>query len=443
MRLLALVVCLALCACPPPVIPDAGPTDSGTVEEDAGSDAGIDAGRDAGRPPRPDAGVDAGWVNVPESEWCRSLAYAKCWRDIRCLRIDETRIADCVARNLVGCDSSVYTLGSSLGLHRYDGDAGARCLNAYDTGSCERVPDECSRVFTGLVPADGGAFLKEDCDPDAGYFYGSENICPRRCKPWSRLGEPCFDSTGQYSSSCQPGVHSCDYEDAGSSTTVCVPLQNEGDGCRWFYGCGPNLTCASGRCVKQIAHEGERCEEPGLFYPNCDGETFCRLPPPLTPGGPVPDAGVCMRRAALGGACVGFYVDYVQTCMSSLRCSSNIGTGTCLARAGVGQPCSSTNSSGFYPNDCMDGLYCDYATSRCRELPGDGGDCSSRGSGNVCKPGFWCDYFEAERCYPVQGDGEDCEGSDLRCASGDCQYGMLPDAGNGWRCVRCASRDAG
>ncbi len=440
MRRSALIACLALSACPRPT----EPVDSGMMEVDSGEDpidSGFDAGRDAGRPPRPDAGVDAGWVNVAESQWCRSLAYAKCWRDVRCLRIDATRIDDCVARNLTGCDSTVYTMGSALGMHRYDIDAGVHCLNAYDQGSCELTPAACAHVFTGLVPADGGALLREDCDPDAGYYYGSENICPRRCKAWSREGEGCFDSTGQYSSSCQPGVHSCDYVDGGNNT-VCVPVQREGDPCRWFYGCGPNLVCSGSRCVKQTATLGEECERGTSGYPNCDNDSFCRKEPPPVAGAVV-DAGVCMRRAGLGGACVGFFVDYTQTCLQSLRCSSNLGTGTCLPRAGIGEPCSSTNSSGFYPNDCMDGLYCDYATSRCRELPGDGGDCSTHGSSDVCKPGFYCDYFDSERCWPMLDDGQNCEGSDQWCKSGDCQYGALPDSGFGWQCVRCAPRDGG
>ncbi|MBL8950967.1 MAG: hypothetical protein JNK82_09340, partial [Myxococcaceae bacterium] len=190
MRLSAFIACLALCACPPP--PE-GPLDSGAVDSGTGEpdDAGeLDAGHDAGRPPRPDAGVDAGWVNVPEAQWCRSLALARCWRDARCLRIDQTRIDDCVARNLVTCDNAAYVLGSSYGMHRYDADAGAACLNAHDYGSCEQTPAACGSVFTGLVPADGGAFSKEDCNPDAGYFYASENVCPRRCRPWAQLGEP-------------------------------------------------------------------------------------------------------------------------------------------------------------------------------------------------------------------------------------------------------------
>ena len=433
MRLLALT-CLVLCACPPPAEPvDSGVEDSGHGEpEDAGP---IDAGHDAGRPPRPDAGVDAGWVNVTEAQWCQSLALARCWRDLRCLRIDATRIDDCVARNLQTCDNAAYLTGSRFGMHHFDPDAGAACLNAYDYGSCEQVPDACGTVFTGLVPPDGGAFAKEDCDPDAGYFYAAESICPRRCRPWSGLGERCYDSVGSYTSSCKPGVHSCEYEDGGTgSPTVCVPPLREGDRCGWYYSCGPNQVCTGSQCMKQVATLGESCEVKN-GYPDCDSETLCRRDN---------DAGVCVRRSGLGGACVGFQVNYVQTCLPSLRCSSAIGTGTCLARAAIGETCSSTNSTTFYPNDCMDGLYCNYATSRCRELPGDGGDCSSQGSSDQCRPNHYCDYFGDERCYPTLDDGQECDGYDDWCKSGDCVYGPRPDGGgNGYRCVRCSATDGG
>ncbi|MBL8952202.1 MAG: hypothetical protein JNK82_15575, partial [Myxococcaceae bacterium] len=224
--------------------------------------------------------------------------------------------------------------------------------------------------------------------------------------------------------------HSCEYQDGGSSSPlVCVPLKAEGDACRWTYACGPTMACASNVCVKRIAKEGEACEVRS-GWPDCDAETLCRRDN---------DAGVCVRRSGLGGACVGFQSTFVNTCMPSLRCSSSLGTGTCLARAGIGETCSSTNGSSFYPNDCMDGLYCHYGTSRCRELPGDAGDCSTQGSSDQCRPGFWCDYFGNERCYPVLDDGQDCDGYDDACKSRDCVYGRLPDAGNGYQCVRCTS----
>src|SRR4051812_41535229 len=93
MRRLTLVLFLA--ACPTPPVP---PPDSGM---DVDSGMTVDAGRDAGHPVH-DAGVDAGWVDVPEAQWCRAFATARCWLDLRCGRIDEALLSDCIDRHLEG-----------------------------------------------------------------------------------------------------------------------------------------------------------------------------------------------------------------------------------------------------------------------------------------------------------------------------------------------------
>ena len=137
MRLLAPLICLTLFACPPPTpVVDAGPEDSGF----------IDAGHDAGRPPRPEAGTDAGWVNVPIAQWCVSNATARCWRDIRCGRIDSSLLDNCVADKSLTCDSSAYVRSNAEGRHLYDVATAVRCLNAFDTGSCEDTPAACASV---------------------------------------------------------------------------------------------------------------------------------------------------------------------------------------------------------------------------------------------------------------------------------------------------------
>jgi hypothetical protein len=418
MRLLATALCsLVLLACPKPVDPM---VDSGMPWEDAGQP---DAGRDAGRTPR-DAGVDAGWVNVPEADWCRANATAKCWRDIRCVRIGEARLDTCVQTRSFGCDTNAYLRGSAEGRHLYDPIQAARCLNAYDRGSCETTPSECDTVFTGLVGGDGGAYVREDCEPDSGFFDQYDNRCPHRCAPWANLGERCSDNSGLFSPSCRPW-HGCENYDAGFDR-ICMEPHLEGDDCRSFDSCALGLVCTGGKCVRQYADAGQACDVMN-GYPFCDGESFCRQPPPDMMGMQPP--GICQRKAGLGGVCAGY-----GSCQPSLRCSSTIGTGTCTKRLGLGEPCSSNVS--IYP-DCQEGLYCPNATSRCAPLPADGGDCSDQGSYFECAAGYYCDGFPAYICRPLRADGQAC-GYNAQCLSNECQYGMFPDAGNGYRCVRCS-----
>lgn len=417
-HVLPAAVCLALLACPrTPDVPD-----SGMPVEDSGTPT-MDAGRDAGRPVR-DAGVDAGWGMVQISDWCRARATAQCWRDVRCGRTDVSLLDTCISTKQHGCDSAAYALSSSQGRHTYDPMQAGKCLDGYDYGSCEALPAACQGVFIGRVGADGGALVPEDCDPDAGFFDQYDNRCPHRCAPWAELGERCSDNGGVFSPSCRL-VHGCEYLDAGFERHCILPHQ-EGETCNSFDSCAFGLICSSGKCVKQYADGGEPCDVMN-GYPFCAGEFFCRQDPPDMMGNQPP--GVCQRKAGLGGVCAGY-----GSCQPSLRCSSTIGTGTCTRRLGVGEPCSSNIS--VYP-DCQDGLYCPTSTSRCTPLPGDGGDCSQFGSYYECAAGYYCDGFPTYICRPRVGEGQPCNGYDDACLSNECQYGMFPDAGYGYRCVRC------
>ncbi|MBK7864631.1 MAG: hypothetical protein IPJ65_39715, partial [Archangiaceae bacterium] len=87
---------------------------------------------------------------------------------------------------------------------------------------------------------------------------------------------------------------------------------------------------------------------------------------------------------------------------------------------------------------CADGLYCPNHSSRCTALPADGGDCSFMGSNYECAPGWACSQYPDYRCTPRLDDGAACNGYDELCLSNECQYGMLPDSGYGYRCVRCS-----
>ena len=412
--LLAVLSSLALLACPRP--PDK--VDSGMPEVDAGSDAGYDAGR-----PVRDAGFDGGWGSVAIADWCRARATALCWRDIRCGRTDVTLIDTCLATRSFGCDSSAYVRSNAEGRHAYDPVQAGKCLDAHDRGSCEANPAECLGVFVGLT-RDGGALVAEDCDPDAGFYNLYDNLCPHGCSPWAELGARGSGNDVLFAPSCRP-VHGCEYADAGFER-FCMEPHLEGETCNSFDSCALGLVCTGGKCVKQYADAGEACDVMN-GYPFCNPESFCRQPPPDMMGMQPP--GICQRKAGVGGTCAGY-----GSCLPSLRCSSTIGTGTCTKRLGLGEPCSSNVS--IYP-DCQEGLYCPNHTSRCAPLPGDGGDCSDMGSYFECAGGYYCDGFPSYICRPLRADGQSC-GYNGQCLSNECQYGMFPDAGNGYRCVRCS-----
>jgi hypothetical protein len=281
-------------------------------------------------------------------------------------------------------------------------------------------------VLRGLVGADGGAFIAEDCDPDAGFIDQRDVSCPHRCVPWAQLGDLCIDSSGVYAPSCKPGLSACEYLDAGSSVRVCVVPRAEKAPCFSYEACAPGLVCTENTCQKLYGDAGEPCAVYEAFYPLCIGELYCKQGLPDSMGMPPP--GTCERRAPLGGTC-----DGAGTCLTSLRCSSLIGTGTCQRRAGIGEPCSTSVS--VYP-DCEDGLWCPNATSRCAPIPTDGGDCSYQGTDGVCAPGSYCDNYPTYTCRPLGADGDDCS-YNTDCLSNECQLGALRDGGVGKGCSRC------
>jgi hypothetical protein len=138
----------------------------------------------------------------------------------------------------------------------------------------------------------------------------------------------------------------------------------------------------------------------------------------------------------LNATCFGY-----GSCLPSLRCSSAIGTGTCLPFAAFGEAC----SNNFYGGgECEDGLYCPPKTSRCALLPTDGGDCSETGSYFECAAGYSCNYVTTTYvCQPLQADNAPCS-YDSECLSNECVYGSTPDGGFGGTCVRCSQvADAG
>lgn len=410
-----------LCACP-----QTPPADGGAPGD--GGEGGVDAGADAGQP-RPDAGVDAGMPPVAAGEWCVKKARAECERNVRCLRLAAQDVEACVAMAQFSCDATAYARGVAEGRLAYDPDAGARCLEGYAAGSCDRLPAGCDGLFRGLVPPDGGCVLAEDCNAD-GFCFVYDGQCPHRCRRWVERGERC----NSFDRACRP-PDGCELVDAG--VTACVERRDAGAPCDSYWGCGEGMTCWLGTCVPLRAGAGEACLTTD-YYPACDAELFCRQGPPPATGEPRPP-GVCELRSGLGGTCAPDppLQPASEACLPSLRCSGLVTTGTCLARAALGERCGQSG-------DCQDLLYCDRLTNRCQPLPGDGGDCTSAGSGFECAVGFWCDFFVsngAYRCRPRQPLGAECS-YDPSCLSNQCEYGALPDGGAGQRCVAPCSQRA-
>lgn len=412
---LPLLCALSLLGCPPQVTP----IDSGVDEPE---DAGVDAGEpDAGRPPR-DAGIpDAGFLAAPVADWCELLAQAKCFRDERCGRLGDAGAAGCAFLNttVARCDQAAYTHGVTQGRVAYAERQAVDCLNATASGSCAVSPPACATVFTGLVPADGGCVLSDDCDVAQGFCDLYDDRCPHRCRAWTALGQPCDG----FFSQCDPLAGSCDVPDAGAPA-VCLPKKSAGDWCSRYDACGDDMACTSNTCVQRRAGAGEPCGVKN-GYPFCDEEHFCRQDPTAT------SPGTCERKAGLGGTCASG-----TGCLPSLRCSALITTGTCLPKALPGEGCIAWD-------DCQDGLYCDAKAQKCLALPGPDGGCSYEVTAYRCAPGSSCTFSGTsdDRCDALKALGASC-GYAGQCLSNDCEYGALPDGGFGGRCVESCSQRA-
>jgi hypothetical protein len=367
--------------------------------------------------------VDAGFTEATVSTWCRTKALASCLRQVRCLSVSEGALPSCVTRTAEACDQVAFSIGVDAGRLTFDAVGAITCLNAYATGSCTQEPPSCETLFIGRVPPDGSCVTAADCRAGS-YCDTFTGICPFTCRAFRSLGEPC-----DFYSRCEPSL-SCYRGDGG--VEVCQPLKRVGDSCVDFDECGSAGACIDQKCVSRRADAGEVCGA-ASGYPFCGDEYFCRQGPPSMEGDLPP--GICQRLAGLNGTCAGS-----GTCLPSLRCSTVITTGTCLARARRGEMCS-------YPNDCEDGLFCSSATLRCEPFPGDGGDCGyTGGSGGRCLTGSFCQFSASEerRCMPRRAPGADCE-YDQMCLSNECEYGRRPDGGFGGTCgIACSLKaDAG
>ncbi len=410
--LLSLWLLLALSACGggPGPGPDASTGDAATELDGGGADAG---GKDGGT-------KDAGFGPVPIERYCESKAWAECAREQRCLALQPARFEACTRRKALLCQQAEYTSAVRGGRLQYFSAQAAQCLNAYATGACTGTPAACEGLLQGLVPADAGCLLTEECRSGS-YCLIYDSACPHRCLEYKALGEPC----NSWDRQCDPATGTCASYDGGAYH--CEPRRGVGQSCVSWSDCREDLACISVatndyRCVKRSAQLGESCAE-FSGYPACAADAFCRQPP--ASGTPPP--GTCQKRQGLGGVCSGY-----SACLPGLRCSSTFSTGTCVPLGADGETC------GGY-GECGLELYCSVRTSTCNALPADGGNCGSSGSSFQCQPDYFCDY-EGDVCAPRRALGQKCPYDDA-CLSGACEYGRLEDAGFGSRCVAaCLTR---
>lgn len=134
----------------------------------------------------------------------------------------------------------------------------------------------------------------------------------------------------------------------------------------------------------------------------------------------------------VGQACRAY--DYFDDCAPGLACRSGLCVDPC-APLQAGDEC-------YYSFiECDEGLYCDFTTEVCIELPGAGQPCT-----DWCAEGLFCD-FETEVCLKYPGQGEPCPdfncAAELECTFSEdaADYVCLPLPGAGDPCVYACAGD--
>lgn len=157
------------------------------------------------------------------------------------------------------------------------------------------------------------------------------------------------------------------------------------------------------------------------------------------------EATTCMPESWRGGPCLDVYNGSVEaggSCQAADDCKRPPGgeadcvSGECVAipRGTMGSPCRLTcsgvadgicfpsGSEGSIKCHVVDGLYCDTATSTCKQrLPVGATGCGTAKTLDACDDDGYCD---ADSCVARKAAGESC------AVSSECVAGTLCDAGN-------------
>lgn len=254
------------------------------------------------------------------------------------------------------------------GRARFDGEAAGRCLNAIEELGCggeeidevvfqqglRAAPEVCRDVYVGEVRNYDPCLSSEECAGESSVCgYPPPSVCMEACCVGScrdlgappKVGEAC---TG----TCEDSAY-CAVDPMTFAFTVCTEKRAVGASCDSNEVCEGELYCDydAGRCA-QRRRSGESCADApcvvGLRCYELDGERLCRsLPdegercsPNEYPGCARLDnycdeaRGVCARWPEPGESCVD------GGCMPYADCDyQGNGNSTCLARAGLGEPC--------------------------------------------------------------------------------------------------------
>lgn len=268
-------------------------------------------------------------------------------RDAICGR--ETRCG--VFPDQSACEGAVFTMlqlsaDISSGKVKYDGQAAAECLSAYESSGCN-ISDErnvinqsksCLSVIQGTVADGGGCLIGAECISEvcntsacggdtcclgacqspvsagadcsaSGSVCAADTFCKATssstasCVPWIAAGAPCTESDV-----CVPGKI-CNIA-AAATTGICGNAPAEGEACPAGICDAIVDSCEQGICVRKIA-VGGACSSttPCVAYANCDPTTM-----------------VCVAKSAAGGACVS-----ASDCVGGIACENN----TCVSPADI------------------------------------------------------------------------------------------------------------
>ncbi len=238
---------------------------------------------------------------------------------------------------------------------------GARCGDPHQcrSGVCRRgagavAPGECVSGATGTNCTDAS-----DCSVD---LYCRLEAGRRSCAPRVKTFEPCSEAERV----CAEAEARC----VGGHCRVRPHTLGAGDGCREFSDCKDGLYCqgsrggaSSGRCARQGGLL-DACEP--LDYGACRTGSTC-------------GSGRCRRLRSAGEKCWGNH-----QCKAFLSCVPTslerglAGGGACVADSAVGERCNQYLR-------CVVG-YCDPGSGRCLALAGGGAPC---GSSQQCDS-QWC-----------------------------------------------------
>lgn len=305
---------------------------------------------------KPDAGVaeceSTNDTCIALGDWCEALATADCQRRVRCGFLEESKVPECVRRQVNACPRTQYEHGVRTGRLAYSATRARECVAGHEDTACLVTPPTCEGIFEGRSGPGEACELGLDCA--AGSFCRVVGgVCPGTCMAYRSVGEACDEVDP-----CEPSAR-CDYEPSVGHG-VCRPRAGLGELCSCPLhrqdlqcGCQLDLLCnapplsSGGNCVKMYAGIGEPC---GSLNSACTPDAYC-------------SEGTCQPIRKKGESCSSDDACVGQNWRTpgGLRCIN----GTCVEQGNEGGDCAA---------GCKQELFCE--DSRCRAFPGEGQPCA-------------------------------------------------------------------